>query len=196
MGSILFIAATPVAHVYSQDASWANCTAGTGTLILSSQASTNISSTVTNTPNYIIHQHFHEYDVHALAKNGNTTAVTMNYSVTGVYGGDTTLDMEFYLYDWGASVTTSDFVPSASIGSLTRIGYVDNVAAGSNSVTIENLSAFKAEIEDALLDGRGVRILQLPADQRTGTTPTSHRAFSGARLDLTVTYDEPPIFFR
>lgn len=135
-----------------------------------------------STPNYSCYEAFIEFDTTGIIAAGDTiTAATLRLYMRF---DDSTTDcvIEAYIQDYGASVTTADYVSGASLSGLTKVATLASSGVGATG-------AYKSFTDVALpanVVKNGVTRIVLASDRlASGTTPTGNEYLTFYAYDAT-----------
>lgn len=158
----------------------------------------NGSAQVAQASGYACYEAFFDFDTSAIPAGATITAVALKlYGVSDNSTTDSTIEAR--AYDWGASLTTADWIAGADLGNYPLVATLDTsgfTTSGYNTFS-ENGSNFRNAINKT-----GVTRIVLNSDRhRAGTTPTTgeqvyvstaDEADSAKRPLLEVTYVTAP----
>ena len=139
-----------------------------------------------STPTYFCLELFLGFDTSAIT--GTITSATLSL-VDQVDNSVTDFVIECRLYDWGATLTTADWVPGASISQTLLATY--NTASGWTGNTYKDFTdvAMAANINQS-----GFTRFLLNSDRhRLGTTPTGEERVSCSMADDAGTTNDPKL---
>jgi len=140
---------------------------------------------------YRVYQSFVAFDLEDIPAGETILAVTLKlYGDNDEMGANKIIDA--YSRDWGSTLTVVDFVPGATLASLTKLaslhgsGFIDG---GYNTFISE------AGFVGAIVPGGMLRIVLAGADQRTGVAPSASEYLdflvSGSPPRLEITTSKP-----
>lgn len=149
--------------VYSGSTSYSDAREGTGTAVLTGNGADLGQKLSAGT--YYIDQQFMEFDVSGV---GTATAATLAINAFSPVGSFT---MEARAYDFGASITTADFVPGSSLSGLTLLGSRSTV--GFTSGSYWDVTSDAALVTEINAQPSTLRLVLASAAQTSGTAPTA-----------------------
>lgn len=187
--SLVVFSGSTDGYVESNNATYATA-AASGTL---SSNTNNVYLTVGQDTGYVIDEAFISFDTSSLPDDAIILSAVLSLN-RQLDESDTNFDVEVRYYDWGASVTTADWVAAASLHTHTLAGKLATADLGSdyNDVTLGNL--------DSISRTGTTRFLLNSSRHRQRITPTGDEYVnfystdeSGTTRDpkLTITYVSP-----
>ncbi len=150
-------------------------------------------------PTYSIWETFFEFDLSSLAGATVSSAVLAIWPYFGG-PGTVTFTMEWRDYDFGAAVTTADWVAGASLGSTGTLRCHKDIAPGITAGYVDMVDDALAAAVTANLGGT-LRLIGYSARQAAGTVPIDDEytylggyasPTSGEEAKLTVVYTSGP----
>lgn len=143
---------------------------------------------------YYIYEAFLDFDTSSIPDDAVITSVELKLYGSSSPGADTG-NLNVYLSDWGATLTTADWVAGASLSGLTRaasFGIAGWNASGWNSFTEDGTN-----FQDGINLSGSTRLLLASDNQATGTAPSGNgivlfQSANGTNPpQLIVTYNIP-----
>lgn len=189
MATLTAYAAAADGYVRSGDPTYSTARAGASLETGDAAAFYNLGQTW-NGFNYLIYEVFLSFDTSSIPDDAVISAVELSLYGNGDLS-DTDFDIEARLYDWGASVTTADWVAGASLGGYTLLASRSTSGlsvAGYNAFT-ENGSNFRDNINKT----GTTSILLCSSRHRAGNTPTGNEYVTFFSTDETGTTKDPKL---
>lgn len=157
-----------------------------------SAASSDTSSTVfltgqrKNGANYDIYEGFLAFDTSGVT--GSVTAATL--SLYGGFDASTTdFDYQARLYDWGASLTTGDWIAAGSLSSQQLLASINTSSWAGSYMALTSDSAFPSSINKTGF----TRIITCSSRVVAGTQPTGDEYCYASSADETGTTQDPKL---
>ncbi len=157
--------------IKSSDPIWSNARAGTGTIVARDSSSNEVGQI--NLTEYEVYQAFISFDTSSIPVGSTINSAAVEVEVTTKNFSPSCTDvLNTYSYDWGASVTTADFVAGASLSSLYQVDQYGmcNIFAlplGWRSIVYDTVNA------DNWVVAGGTTKLLLASDQQENNIPLS-----------------------
>ena len=187
--------------IFAQDPTWADVVSGSAATFFEMTANTfdGFGQDFNNGGNneYGLEPWYGQFDTAALGAGATVTAVALSLYGVGAGDANTAFSLEARLYDWGASLTTADWLTDSQFAALTRV-------ATFADVNTNWLAAYNTFSEDGTNFQTGLnktgqtKLIVSTTNHASGTAPTnSSRVLlynadqSGTSQDpkLTVTYE-------
>ncbi len=189
MTTSTFTVGGTVADIYSSNATYATARAGSSLTARSSSA------VVGQTTGYGVYETFISFDTSSIPDTDDIISVTLElYLSTDASAADFVVQAR--LHDWGASVTTADWVAGADLSGKTLLATLDSngIGATGSLKAFTSDAAFKSNINKT-----GVTyIILCSKEQVDNSAPTGNEYLSFASAadllyqKLTVVHAEPP----
>lgn len=182
-----FYSSTADGQIESFNATYSTARSG-GTLTANTAGG---SANVGQVAGYACYEAFLSFDTSAIPDGDIITAVTLSLDGTGaIDGSDTDFTINARVYDWGASLTTADWIAGASLSG--------NTLVASRSTSGWNASGYNAFTSEAAfltaINKTGVTYLVLSSSRHeAGTTPTGNEYVGVATADTTGTTHDPKL---
>lgn len=141
MTTTVFAGAANAAIVYSTDVTYATARAGSSLAALANAA------TVGQQTGYTVYQVFIKFDTSSIPDGDEITSATLELYL-GTDGSATDFVVQARLHDWGASVTTADWVAGADLSGKTLLATLDSNGIGATGAlkAFTSDAAFKSNI--------------------------------------------------
>jgi hypothetical protein len=179
--SAYFLASGDSGHVDSTNTVYSTARAGTGTLTVTAASPTGIIGQRLSTT-YRCYEDFYAFDTSSIPAEATITSAVL--SVDGA--GDHTIQecvFEARVHDWGAALSSADFVAGADLGNYVLVAKWDTATLG--NLLASGYNAFTDVALAANIVKAGTTRLMLSSDRhRLGNTPTSDEySWTGAKGD-------------
>lgn len=145
-----------------------------------------------NVSNYFFNEGFVSFDTSAIPDTATVLSATLSLRLNGAAVGDTTYTVQARLYDWGATLTTADYVAGASLSAKTLLATLP--VASFVTTGLAPMTSETAFISNINLTGK-TRIILCTDRMVAGTAPTTaeyanfwNTNGAGYVPTLTVTY--------
>ncbi len=150
-----------------------------------------------STTTYDCYEGFISFDTSVLASAHLITAVTL--ALRGYNNGSTTdFEVEARIHDWGASLTTADYVAGASLSGKTKVATVNSSGYSSSYMNFTSESGFASN-----LNLTGTTYIVLCSKEQTDNSAPTNGEYVGFydqeynpnsyTPKITVTYTDPVI---
>lgn len=169
-------------------ATYADARSGAGALSAPSSNAYTLMGQMKSGATYYVWEAFEDFDTSAIADTDEVSAATLSLYITADLSA-TDFTMEARLYDWGAAVTTGDWVAGASLGSQTLLASLTTVGVTASAYNEFADTAFPANVNLA-----GVtRIVVNSANQTNNTAPTGQERMQYANGGTADTTSDPKL---
>lgn len=130
----------------------------------------NVNGSGKGTFTYSIKNLYFAFDTSVVPSGDSVTAVDFSLVTASSKGGSTWNAVEAFYYDWGAALTTADWVDGTIVAGLTKVASVTLAAwtVNARNSFVENGSNFKNNIQK----GSTTRLFVCFDTFRTGTAPS------------------------
>lgn len=171
MATLTAYSSTADGYIESNSATYSTARAGGGTLNAIAAANfCNLGQRLGG--DYYCYEAFLDFDTSSIPDDATITAVELSLCGNGDDSSVTDFDLEARLHDWGASLTTADWVAGADLGGKTLLASkaTSGWSASAYNAFTENGSNFRDNINKT-----GVtRILICSSRHRAGNAPTGN----------------------
>lgn len=187
MTTSTFYASTADGQIESSNATYATARSG-GTLVANTGGT---SVNVGQVTGYACYEAFLSFDTSTIPDGDIITSVTLSLDGTGATdGSDTDFTINARIYNWGAGLTTADWIAGASLSGNTLVASRSTSgwsASGYNALTSE--AAFLTAINKT-----GVTYLVISSSRHeAGTAPTGNEYVGFATAEASGTTHDPKL---
>lgn len=191
-GSLSFTPESHVGGIYSSNATYLTARSGSG-LVASDGAGTPSFGQGRSGATYFCTETFFEFDTSSIPDTATVLSATLTVTLAGQTGHIDGTVAQARLYDFGATVTTGDWIAGASLGAQTLLATapITNLTNNFSATIFTAESAFAANVNKT----GTTRIVLCTDTQVAGTAPSDGNsgpivsAFGTANVNtLTVTY--------
>ena len=179
-------------YIESESTSYSSARAGTGSPVtaLDTQGFCTVGQRAGGGGDYHCYAAFLDFDTSGIPDDATITAVEL--SLYGSFdASDTDFDIEARLHDWGASLTTADWVAGADLGAKTLLASkaTSGWSASAYNAFTENGSSFRDSINKT-----GVtRVIVCSSRHRAGNTPTGDERITFYAAEEASTTKDPKL---
>lgn len=186
----VFFSSTADGYINSGDTTYANARAGTGSVLSASTGgSTALLGQLLAAGSYSCREAFVSFDTSSIDDAATITAAVLSIYWDDDFTDDGDFTIEARAHDWGATLTTADFVAGASLSSKTLLASLGTAswATGYNNLTSE--SAFVSAVNKT----GTTYVLLASSDQRLNTAPTGQHYVSLQMAETSGTSQDPKL---
>lgn len=194
MATLVVFAGTTDGHLQSFHSTYLTARSGGGTINVDTAATTFVSGQEFFSPNYYIYEGFVQFDTSALGASATVSAATLSlWGNSQQVAGSSAFTHNARVSNWGAALTSADYVAGASLSGLTLVAHLaqTSVSQGAYNDFVDDAMAANVATTATtylLVDSSRVESASVP-------TSTEYEAWqsadtSGTTNDpkLTVTY--------
>jgi hypothetical protein len=175
---------------WSTTLGYSSVRAGTASFQDASPTGTDVYVGQSGPSNFSIYQIFHSFDTSAIGVNGSVSSATLNLTPYGK-SDYTTFAIEARLHDWGAEVTSADFVAGDDLGNKTLLATFPSTADWLPPTKVDFISdpGFISSINKT-----GITPMVLVSERnRLGVSPTGLEYVAHFSSDRSGTSNDPKL---
>lgn len=167
-----FYAASADAGLLCSSATYLTARSGGGSLSTNGAGATCEVGQYKPGANYYVYEYLCSFDTSAIPDSDVISAAVLSFC-SGQDGSTDDFTLEAYAYDWGAAVTTADWVPGASLGGLTKVATCPTTSWTGASATYIDLAEVGSALRDAVDKAGTTRLLLASSQTRLGVANAS-----------------------
>ncbi|MBO3751525.1 hypothetical protein J5X84_36095 [Streptosporangiaceae bacterium NEAU-GS5] len=185
-----FFSATTDGRIEGNSATYANAREGTGTINVTTADTSRFCGQFLSAT-YSCYELFFSFDTSAITDTDIVTSVTLDlWLVTDSHA--TTWDLEARTFDWGASLTSADYVPGSQLGSKTLLSSRDVTGLGATGAYKTWASSANFVTATNIKTGT-VYVMLSSSAQRLNVAPTTTDGMTFSMADNTGTTQDPKL---